>query len=84
MADRGKKKVTVGYLKRAVPGAAHHSRKVIARCLHDAALKKLRRRRKTVVPGQEFRDVRCTHANKILETPAAKLRKWCYIDGIAA
>ena len=80
-ADRGKRKVTLPYLQRVVPNAQQHSKKVLARCLHDAELKKLRRRRKIIVPGSEYKDARIEQADKILETPAAKLRKWCYVDG---
>ena len=77
---RGSSKVTVTFVRRRLPAAKRVSRSLVEDRLHEAGLRFLRRRRKTLVPT-DYRAARCTWARKTLRRHTKTLRRWVYSDG---
>jgi hypothetical protein len=77
---RGKKKVTVDYLKKKFRPLRMASRFVISDRLHEAGLKKLRRRRKTLV-AKMYKNPRIKYSKWVLGRHKGRLERWCYTDG---
>jgi hypothetical protein len=77
---RGKKKVTINYLKKKFPPLRLLSRFCVAERLHDAGLKKLRRRRKTLV-GKKYLAPRISYCKWVLQRQKKRLARWAWTDG---
>ena len=77
---RGSVKVTVAYLKKTLLHLRKFSDSLVEQRLHDAKLRWLRRRRKTLVP-KKYLGPRMNFARKVLRLHEATLRKWAYTDG---
>ena len=77
---RGRAKVTVAYLKKQYPELRPLSNSLVQGRLHEAGLKYLRRRRKTLVPGQH-KDARMAFAQRVQRMHASTLDRWAYTDG---
>ena len=83
MRYRGKKKVTVKYIKRAVPAVRNLGKGLVASRLHDIGLAKLRRRKKVIVPGKEHKAARLVYAAAVKRMRDSTLKKWAYTDGMS-
>ena len=77
---RGKMKVTVQLIKKKYPDARRYSDETIRRRLHEAGLKWMRRRRKTLVPAK-YKKPRVDWARWVLRRTASTLSRWMYTDG---
>ena len=77
---RGRAKVTVLYLKKKFRALRPLSDSLVEDRLHDAGLKYLRRRRKTLVPGK-YKQVRIDFAERVKRMHDATLERWAYSDG---
>ena len=77
---RGTIRVTVGYLQKKFPDARGVSRSCLEERLHDAGLKYLRRRKKTLVPTA-YQEERREFAAAVLRMRHATLSRWAYTDG---
>lgn len=78
--NRGKVKVTVAYLQKKFPEARKVSKSCLEDRLHEAGLKWLRRRKKTLVPKQ-FKRKRIAWAKFVLSSRRATLNRWVFTDG---
>ena len=79
-ARRGRRKVTVGYLKKKFVALRSLSDGLVESRLHDAGLEYLRRRRKSLVP-KKHRRARIFFARGVKRKRAATLRRWAFTDG---
>ena len=82
LKKRGEVKVTVPYLKKMIPEARKFSDTLIRERLWDFQLAKMRRRKKPIIPGQEFKDLRMEYARFILRRHDVTIREWARTDGI--
>ena len=80
MKFRGKIPVTIARLRKKFPAARRVQRHTLERRLHEAGLRWMRRRRKTIVPDM-FRKPRVHWAKWVLRCQARSLRRWVYTDG---
>ena len=78
---RGREKVTVQHLRRRFPEARLLSNTLLEERLAEAGLAHLRRRRKTIIPGDDHRRARLGWAEFVMKRHAATLEKWAYSDG---
>ena len=78
--QRGNAKVTVAFLKKKHPQLRPLSDSLVEERLRGAGLKYLRRRRKTLVPGQ-YKEARLSFAQRVKRMHAATLERWAYNDG---
>ena len=72
--------MTVSYLKKKFRALRHLSDSLVEDRLHDAGLKYLRRRRKTLVPGK-YKQARIDFAQRVKRMHDATLERWAYNDG---
>ena len=77
---RGRRKVTVQYLRDTLDWTEDLSNTTIEERLHDAGMQWLRRRRKTIV-AKKYIAERIAYCLKVLSTSQAKLNRWAYSDG---
>ena len=78
--NRGTKVVTINYCQKVCKSLRKFSRWVLARALHRAGLKWLRRRVKSFVPADK-RGARLVYANWLLRQDEGVFRKFSYLDG---
>ena len=78
---RGREKVTVQYLRRRFPEARLLSNTLLEERLAEVGLAHLRRRRKTIIPGDDHRRARLGWAEFVMKRHAAALKKWAYSGG---
>ena len=77
---RGRAKVTVAYLKKKFPRLRSLSDTLVQERLHEAGLRYLRRRRKTLVPTK-YKQSRMDFAGRVKRMHASTLERWAYSDG---
>ena len=78
--NKGKRKVTVQVLRRQFPWTRNVGNTLLEERLHDAGLKWLRRRRKTIVT-KEYLQERIDYCNEVLAKWQSTLDTWAYTDG---
>lgn len=78
--QRGKQKVTVSRLKRQCPHLRKLSDGSVENRLHEAHLKYLRRRRKSIVT-KPYLQARIEYCHRVKRKHASTLLKWAYTDG---
>ena len=78
--QRGKKKVTISYLRRNFDWAKNLSDYALRDRLHEAGLKFMRRRRKSIV-SKLYLKPRIRYCTRVLTTSAQELRRVAYTDG---
>ena len=78
--ERGNKKVTVPFLKRPFSWAERLSDSCVADRLHEAGLKFMRRRRKSIVLKTQLKP-RVRYSKRVLKTDYRQLRRVAYTDG---
>ena len=80
MRSRGKRKVTVNYLRRVFSWTKNVGNTLLEERLHEAGLKYLRRRRKSIVT-KKYIPERLEYCNKVVHMHQATLDTWGYTDG---
>ena len=78
--NRGREKVTVAVLKREFVWTRIVGNNLLEERLHDAGLKWLRRRRKTIV-AKKYIQERIDYCNAVLFKWQSALDTWAYTDG---
>ena len=79
---RGKRKVTVSFLRTQLPWAKDLGNTALEERLHAAGLAYLRRRRKTLVLTID-RPPRVKYCKWVLKQKQAFLDQWCWADGVS-
>ena len=82
LKKRGQRKVTVAFIKKVIPEAREFGKDLIADRLAKAGLIWLRRRKKTIVPGQKHKDARLLWAAFVKTLHLVTLARWAYSDGM--
>ena len=77
---RGRNKVTVAMLKKKFPFLRKFGDTLVEQRLHEAGLKWMRRRRKTLVPTMHLR-ARVNFCQMVKRKHQETLNRWCYSDG---
>lgn len=77
---RGKRVVTCNYLRKVYPQLKQVSNSLIEERLHDAGLRHLRRRRKSVVAKHHLKP-RLDYCRWVLKKQQRTLERFCYTDG---
>lgn len=77
---RGRAKVTVAFLKKKFPRLRSLSDTLVRDRLHEAGLKFMRRRRKTLVPTKH-KQSRMDFAERVKRMHRSTLDRWAYSDG---
>lgn len=80
LKHRGKRKVTVSYLKQTIPELRLLSDSLVEERLHDAGLKYLRRRKKILVT-KEYRQGRIDYCKWVKAQSEGFLKQFAYSDG---
>ena len=80
LKNRGKEKVTVAALRREFLWTRIVGNSLLEERLHDAGLKWLRRRRKSIVATKYLRE-RIDYSNVVILKRQSTLDKWAYTDG---
>ena len=80
LEQRGKQKVNVAYLRRTFAWARPLSEQCVRDRLHDAGLKFMRRRRKSIVLKCHLKP-RIKYCKRVLQTAPKELRNVAYTDG---
>jgi hypothetical protein len=80
LKDRGKRKVTVSYLKQTIPELRPLSDSLVEERLYDAGLKYLRRRKKILVTKQ-YRQGRIDYSKWVKHQSQEFLKQFAYSDG---
>ena len=77
---RGRRKATVAYLRSIFDWTDDLSDSTLEQRLHDAGMKWLRRRRKTLV-AKKYIAERIAYCMKVLATKQSELNRWAFSDG---
>ena len=80
LTNRGREKVTVAVLRRELLWTRTVGNSLLEERLHDAGLKWLRRRRKTIVCAKYLKE-RIDYCNAVLSKWQSTLDTWAYTDG---
>ena len=78
--NRGREKVTVAMLKKHLTCLRKFGNTLVEERLHEAQLRWMRRRRKTLVPSK-YIDERIAYCEAVRRKHDTTLAKWCYSDG---
>ena len=77
---RGHKKVTVKFLRKRFPSLKKFSNDLVESRLHEAGLKWMRRRKKTLV-SSKYKPERISYCQAVKRKHQDTLNKWAYSDG---
>ena len=78
---RGRRRVTVNYLRTCFPWAAKLGNTALEERLHEAGLTYLRRCRKTYIGAEKHLAARVAYCKRVLTLRQSTLDKWAYSDG---